>query len=99
MSTQQVLSSKAVDEVITAFVDYSPIATSISSATVTVTVFGGTPDANPSAIKVGEPTVNGTMVSQKIQGGIPGCKYSLRFLALLPSGDRYGQTLILTVTA
>ncbi len=97
MSTQ-IISTKSSDEIVTVFVDYSPVSPTVASAEVTITRSGGEADPNPSAMKMGLPVVEGSVVSQKIQAGVVGCKYKIRFLATLQSGDRYGQTLLLTVT-
>lgn len=48
----------------------------ISGAVVAASVFTGT-DANPSAIISGSPSISGTVVSQKIIGGVDGVIYNL----------------------
>lgn len=59
--------------------DYSSILGStetISTATCTVEVKDGT-DPNPSNIKVGSPAISGTLVVQRIYGGLSGVIYRL----------------------
>jgi hypothetical protein len=59
--------------------DFSPIlgtTETISSASCTIQVKDGT-DANPSAIKVGSPAINGSLVVQRVSGGLNGVTYRL----------------------
>ena len=52
----------------------------ISLATSTVQVVSGT-DANPTAILVGSPVINGQVVSQRISGGLDGVIYRIEVTA------------------
>lgn len=59
--------------------DFSSVLTAtetISSATCVVQVKNGT-DANPNAIKVGTPNINGPLVTQRITDGLNGVIYRL----------------------
>lgn len=51
----------------------------VSSATVTVTVWSGV-DANPSALKSGATTCSGTRVTQTFTGGLEGVIYLITVL-------------------
>jgi hypothetical protein len=59
--------------------DFSPIMASsetISSASCTIEVKEGT-DPSPNSIKVGSPSINGQLVSQRISGGLDGVIYRI----------------------
>ena len=57
--------------------NFSAVLSSVTGATVTADVVGGT-DATPSAIIDGDPQVTGAKVYQRIKGGVAGCIYKLR---------------------
>ena len=59
--------------------DFSPIlrtGETISSATCTVQVKDGS-DSNPDDIKVGSPAISGSLVVQRVSGGLNGVTYRL----------------------
>jgi len=58
----------------------------IVSATCGCTVYTGA-DPNPSAMLVGAPAINGTIVQQEITGGILGCIYELLCTATTNAGE------------
>jgi hypothetical protein len=98
MASSQPVSDKSTTEIVTLWVDYSSVSSTVSSVDVTVTVQSGKPDPSPNLLKLGSPAIDGSMVYQKIVGGVAGCKYKVRFVATFPSGDRYTQDLIIMVT-
>lgn len=65
----------AVLPVVFDFTSQLAVAETISSATVTATVYSGT-DASP-AILSGSPSVSGPRVSQTLTGGVVGVTYKL----------------------
>lgn len=81
------LSPKDPQEVITVTFDFSALAASVSSPTVTVSRVAGNADASPSSMLSGSPQVSGAQVLQKITGGINGTTYDLKCLATLPDGS------------
>lgn len=60
----------------------------ISSTSCTVEVKEGT-DSNPTAILSGSPTVNGSIVTQKLTGGINGVTYRVEMSATTNLGNTY----------
>jgi hypothetical protein len=71
--------------------DYSPVlglTETILSATCTVEVKEGT-DPNPSAIKVGSPSISGSQVAQRISGGLDGVIYRLQMTATTSATNVY----------
>lgn len=56
------------------------VSETISSASVTATVYSGT-DGSPQGIVSGTSTISGAVVSQKITGGLLGVTYSLKCTA------------------
>jgi len=58
----------------------------ISASPCTLSVMEGS-DPSPSSMLVGAPIVNGTIVSQEVQGGVPGTRYQLRFAVLTAFGE------------
>lgn len=52
----------------------------ITSATVTASWYGGTPDPSPSSILSGGATVSGNQVLQRIKGGVGDALYLLSFV-------------------
>lgn len=57
--------------------DFSSVLDSISSATVTVSVIGGT-DVDASELLLGMPQISSAKVFQRVHGGVGGCIYKLR---------------------
>jgi flagellar biosynthesis protein FliR len=68
------------------FISLLSVSETISSATVTATVYSGI-DANPSAMISGSTTITGTVVSQKIVGGVVGVVYELLCAAVTSAGQ------------
>jgi len=69
----------------------------ISSATITASVYSGT-DPNPGAIVSGAASVSGTVVSQKITGGVLGVIYELLFVLLTSAGQTIEVAGYLAIT-
>lgn len=67
------------------FEDLLAVGETISSAEISIEVVHGT-DANPSAMIAGTATVNGTLVSIKLIGGIEGNIYCVHCLATTSAG-------------
>lgn len=70
------------------FISLLKASETISTATVTATVYSGT-DASPNAIISGAASFSGTVVSQKVTGGVLGVIYEL----LCTITTSLGQTL------
>lgn len=63
----------------------------ISGATIAVTVFSGI-DPNPSIMVTEDaPTITGGIVTQNIQGGLPGVIYSLSCVAVGTQAHNYSK--------
>ena len=78
-----VLKSKKLGEVVGYPVDFISslgVAETISSATVTASVYSGV-DPNPQFIVLGAATITGTIVQQGITGGVLGTIYELLYAA------------------
>lgn len=58
--------------------DFSNVASSITSSTITVTVNSGVADSSPSSILSGLPTIVGTVVNQLVTGGTAGTNYLIK---------------------
>lgn len=81
--------SKLTDEDIDLVVDFSnavPAGVTISSASVTATVYSGV-DGTPSAIVNGSATISNSLITQTIDDGTEGCVYLLTFSATLSDGQ------------
>jgi hypothetical protein len=88
---------KATDEIVTVQVDFSAIAQELTNCVVTISHAGGKADPNPSMMLLGTSSITGTTVAQQIQGGVAGAQYAIRFLANFQNGDRFGETVKLSV--
>ena len=95
MASTQNVSSKSPEEIVTLFVDFSPVAESVSAPAVISRQISGPTSSNLIVDTV--VAVAGPVVSVKVSGGINGAKYKVSFYASLPNGDRYVQHLILPV--
>ena len=85
-----ILGPKAADETLDetfSFLGSLVTGETLSSATVTATVYSGT-DASPSSIVDGAATVSGTNIVQSITGGTAGVTYDLVCEALTSSGQQ-----------
>ena len=60
----------------------------ISGASVSATVFSGI-DATPAALILGTPTIVGGVVTQNIQGGVPGVIYLLSCVVAASNAHNY----------
>ena len=68
------------------FLSALTVGTTISSASVTATVYSGT-DASPSAIISGSATISGAIITQKIVAGTAGVTYLLAAAATTSDGQ------------
>lgn len=59
---------------------------SISSASVSATVYSGV-DSSPSALISGSASISGTQVTQKVTGGVLGVTYNLVCTAITSAGQ------------
>ena len=66
------------------------------SATVTASVHKGT-DANPGAVILGNPTIIGTDVYVRMQGGVSGVVYKLRVVVTDDAGNVHVATELVLV--
>jgi hypothetical protein len=73
------------DSYVLDFVDSIPAGSSISTQSVTASVYSGT-DASPSAIISGSATASGTQVTQKVTGGTVGVIYQLTWTVTTSGG-------------
>jgi len=78
------------------FTSEMAIAETISTKTVTATVFSGT-DANPSAIVSGAATHNGQQVFQLITAGVLGVVYTLLCTITTSAGQTLTQACYLAI--
>ncbi len=72
--------TKDPEEIVTAGFDFGSFADEVSAPTVDIAVRVGE-DADPDAVKLGDPFVSGSWVYQRLQGGVHGVDYSIRCLA------------------
>jgi len=68
-----------------------------SSPDVTITRLRGAADAAPNAVLSGPPAVVGSVVFQRVVGGVPYCDYLMRCEADGPDGSRYPMVGILPI--
>ena len=61
--------------------DFTGEMTSIASAVVTIAVHGGRTDPGVGSMLQGVPTIIGTEVLQRVQGGLEGLSYRLKCVA------------------
>ena len=69
---------------------------SLSSATVTCTVFSGI-DSSPSALISGSATVSGAIATQVITGGVTGVTYNLTCTAVTSAAQTLALQAYLTI--
>lgn len=91
------LSEKDPAEIITATFDFTGLAETIASSTVTIAAAQGLADADPSAMISGANSIAGALVMQRIAGGQPGTTYSLRCVANDADGEIHVLTAALPV--
>ena len=78
------------------FTDLVPAGDSISSQTVTASVYSGT-DASPSSIISGSATASGTRVTQKLTGGTAGVIYQLTWTVVTAASLTLKKTGFLAI--
>lgn len=69
------------------------------SALVGITRRSGTADADPGAMKVGAPQINGLVVSQMFTARVAGANYLIAFEVDTPGGETFIENGILAVRA
>lgn len=69
----------------------------ISSATCYIAVQTGT-DVNASSVIFGEPSINASLVTQRIRGGVANTTYALSFGALTSNSQFFVETHTIAVT-
>lgn len=75
----QVLFDKLVPEILSIDIDMLSrlaVGETIATAAAAISVHSGT-DATPSTMLLGLPTISGSIVTQKVQAGLPGVIYKL----------------------
>jgi hypothetical protein len=94
-----VFPAKAPSEILTLtfpFLSRLAVGETISSATVSATVYSGT-DASPSAILSGGTTISGSEVKQKVTGGVLGVTYLLTCSAVTSTGQNLALSGFLSI--
>jgi len=76
------------------FVNNLALNESITSATATITLKSGVTDPDMNTMLVGVPVINGTIVSQSVQGGINGNYYYLQLTANTPNQILVGRAIL-----
>lgn len=79
------------------FLSQIALGETISSASVTATVYSGT-DATPSSLISGSASISGSQVTQKVTGGVLGVTYNLTCTAITSAGQTLSISGFLTVT-
>lgn len=99
--TLQHYSPMKVGETLLLGFDFTDLIDAITpgSAVVNITRRSGTADADPGAMKIGAPQVNGLVVSQMFTALVAGANYVLSFQVDTPSGETFIETGILAVRA
>lgn len=93
-------SSKDPEEIVELGFEFANIietGETISSASFDVSVLAGT-DATPAAMLSGAVIIEGTVVSQKIIGGVDGCTYRIECTANTSANNKYIETGSIKVT-
>lgn len=67
-----------------------------STASVTASTYKGT-DASPGGVILGTPTITGTDVYVRMQGGLDGCIYKLRVVVTDAAGNVHVATELVAV--
>jgi hypothetical protein len=89
---------KRVAEIYVVGIDFAALTATPSAPAVTAEWLEGTADATPAAMLQGAATVTGSVVTQKLVGGVSGAAYRLLFQADAPDGSRYIEEALLRVT-
>lgn len=93
------LASKLAGEIKSYSVDFAdvlPLGVTISTKTVTASVYSGT-DASPSAIISGVATSSGSVVTQKIAAGTLGVIYTLLWAITTSDSQTLHKTTLLAI--
>lgn len=90
------LPDKDPEEIKTVTFDFSDDATTLSDAIVTPTTHAGLPDTSPGAV-LGEKTIEGGKVHQRVQAGQSGTRYALRCKAIDADGEVHVAVALLPV--
>lgn len=94
------LSSKDPSESVTVTFDFSALTSGVSSPVVTVASVGRQGDSNPSAILEQVASISGAKVLQQVFGGVSGCVYAIKCVALAADGiSEYALTGTLPVNS
>ena len=99
MSSRAILDPKLLGETKTITFDFTSnlaIGETVSTQTVTATVYSGT-DASPSGVISGSASTSGAVVSQKITGGVLGVMYELLCQITTSLGQTLQQSAFLAV--
>jgi len=99
MSSRAILDPKLLGETKTITFDFTSslaIGETISTQTVTASTYSGT-DAVPSGVISGAASASGTVVSQKITGGVLGVMYELLCQITTSLGQTLQQSAFLAV--
>jgi len=99
MSDPVILSPKRISKVYKQQFDFIAdlaVSETISSATVTVTVYSGT-DASPSSLKSGSATISGTSVYQTFTGGTAGVLYGIVVAATTSTSQVLTRVALLAI--
>lgn len=100
MTTIKQIGPKYVGETKLVRFDFSkevPAGTVLSNPAVTVVWHSGKADANPSAIKSGDATVDDLWVDQLVTAGLGGARYALYAQAASPGGQVHIVAALLEV--
>jgi hypothetical protein len=88
---------KKPEEKVTLTFDFTGAIEHVTSATITVRHFGGVFDKNPQTMITTVAAPEGSLVHQRVIGGINGAVYALSCLALDDEGEARMETLKLLV--
>lgn len=89
--------AKDTGEIVTLSFDFANLTAAPITPTCTISHHGGAPDATPSTVLSGSPTISGTKLLQRVTGGVTGADYVLRAQVYTASGDRYILAAILPI--
>jgi hypothetical protein len=93
----QTFSPKDPSEIIVVSCDFAAVCAAPSNAVVTAQHDDGPADASPQALISGAAQINGTVVLQRLQGGVEGTAYKLRFQVDGADGSRFVEACLIRV--
>lgn len=96
---RQMYSPKDPAEIIVVSLDFAAICATPSNAVVTAQHDDGPADASPQAVISGAAQINGTVVLQRLQGGVDGTAYKLRFQVDGADGSRFVESCLIRVVS